>query len=87
MPERKISDDQSYWQKGYDCRSTQHLPATMVVRSPGTYEHTCPNCGFRTIFTVPEGPTLTGGRQALDAFVKEMETNVIPELVTKRKGL
>lgn len=59
MPERKISDDNNYWGKGYYCRSPEHLPATMVVRSPGTYEHTCPNCGFKTVFEVPPAPSMT----------------------------
>lgn len=60
MPERKISDDSNYWGKGYDCRSREHLPATMIVRTPGTYEHTCPACGFKTIFVVSPNPSLLG---------------------------
>lgn len=35
------------------CLSPEHEPANMVVRSPGTYKHTCPSCGKAVIFTVP----------------------------------
>jgi hypothetical protein len=34
------------------CRSTEHNPPSMIVLSPGVYEHTCPNCGHVTRFTV-----------------------------------
>jgi predicted RNA-binding Zn-ribbon protein involved in translation (DUF1610 family) len=34
------------------CRSTEHNPPSMIVLSPGVYEHTCPNCGHITRFTV-----------------------------------
>lgn len=45
--ERKIKEPEPI------CLSPEHLPASMVVRSPGTYEHICPSCGERTVFTVP----------------------------------
>jgi len=35
------------------CMSKDHNPATHVVRSPGTYQHTCPSCGASVTFTVP----------------------------------
>ena len=36
------------------CRDLQHDPAGMIVRDPGTYEHICPSCGKRQIFTIPQ---------------------------------
>jgi len=55
MPTKRLPDDGRVqnW-----CRSTDHLPPTMVVWKPGTYEHTCCACGKVTIFVVPEKPTL-----------------------------
>lgn len=35
------------------CSSPEHYAAGMTVREPGTYEHTCPTCGAKYIFTVP----------------------------------
>ena len=34
------------------CQDPQHNPAGMVVREPGMYEHICPRCGQKQIFTV-----------------------------------
>lgn len=34
------------------CIDRQHSPPSMQVFSPGTWEHTCPSCGTRTVFTV-----------------------------------
>lgn len=34
------------------CRSPEHNPPKMIVLAPGTYEHTCPACGYKMIFTV-----------------------------------
>ncbi len=35
------------------CQDPEHNPAGMVVREPGMYEHICPTCGNKQIFTVP----------------------------------
>lgn len=35
------------------CFHPEHRPAGMLVREPGVYEHTCPGCGAKTVFTVP----------------------------------
>jgi hypothetical protein len=35
------------------CLSRDHNPPTMIVLSPGIYEHTCSACGHKTTFTVP----------------------------------
>ncbi len=34
------------------CRHPEHDPPRHVVLSPGVWEHTCPGCGHRTVFTV-----------------------------------
>lgn len=34
------------------CRHPEHNPPGMMVWSPGMYEHTCPGCGNKQIFTV-----------------------------------
>ncbi len=49
MPTKKISDLQDR------CTSRGHNPPTNQVFRPGIYEHTCPACGKRTVFTV-RGP-------------------------------
>jgi len=46
MPEVKIAD------APVNCTSPDHNPASMVVREPGTYEHTCSGCGYKTRFEV-----------------------------------
>ena len=35
------------------CNHPEHNPPNMMVLEPGTYQHTCPACGKKTIFTVP----------------------------------
>lgn len=44
---RKIGDEPPR-----PCSHPEHNPAGMVVREPGIYEHTCPGCGQKQIFTV-----------------------------------
>ena len=39
------------------CWDLEHLPPSMIVLSPGVYEHVCPSCGHRTEFVVPYPPT------------------------------
>ena len=34
------------------CRDPEHEPASMLYRTAGTYEHTCPHCGKKTTFTM-----------------------------------
>ena len=34
------------------CTHPEHDPAGMIVREPGTYEHICPSCGKRQVFTI-----------------------------------
>lgn len=46
MPTRKIADPPPL------CRHPEHLPPTLIVFPPGTYEHECPACGNKMIFTV-----------------------------------
>jgi len=41
------------------CFHLEHNPPGGIVLEPGTYEHTCPGCGAKTVFTVP-GVTCTG---------------------------
>lgn len=45
--ERKISEPEPV------CLHPEHEPASFVHRTPGTYEHTCPACGKKVVFTVP----------------------------------
>jgi len=34
------------------CFSPEHYPPGNIVLDPGEYEHTCPQCGYKTTFTV-----------------------------------
>lgn len=47
MPTIKIAEPEKI------CTHPEHDPATHQVFEPGTYEHTCPACGKKQIFTVP----------------------------------
>jgi len=47
MSTRKIGED------SFPCRDPEHDPASMIVRSPGTYEHECPKCHTKQYFKVP----------------------------------
>lgn len=52
MPTRKLAE----LPRAKRCRHPDHLPASMVVRPPGLYEHVCPACGRRITFSIwPEG--------------------------------
>lgn len=35
------------------CKDLGHLPPKHIVYESGKYKHTCPSCGFVTIFSVP----------------------------------
>ncbi len=47
MPTRKIADIPTH------CRNPEHDPPSMRVFEPDVYEHTCPGCGKKTVFSVP----------------------------------
>lgn len=34
------------------CFAPDHRPPGMIVLEPGTYEHSCSQCGERTVFVV-----------------------------------
>jgi hypothetical protein len=48
---RRIDDKPIVITKGL-CTHKEHNPPTHVTLPPGTYEHDCPGCERRTIFTV-----------------------------------
>ena len=59
MTLRKISDLSKSWNDPVCmCKSPDHKPPGMIVLEPGTYEHTCPDCGEITTFTVPPKATM-----------------------------
>ena len=49
MPTRKIKEPN----EEELCLSPEHSPPSPIVFEPGTYEHICPMCGKRIVFTVP----------------------------------
>lgn len=55
MPTKRIAELKESWAP---CRDPEHDPPTMVVWEPGVYEHTCPSCGKRQVFTVWRNATL-----------------------------
>lgn len=36
-----------------ECKSPEHNPPMHIKLEPGIYEHTCPVCGAKRVFTVP----------------------------------
>lgn len=48
MPTRKIAEHRSH-----ACQHPEHEPPSMMVFKPGTYEHECPSCSRKLVFTVP----------------------------------
>lgn len=34
------------------CQDPEHKPPGMIVLEPGMYEHICPTCGKKIVFTV-----------------------------------
>ena len=54
MPTRKINDAWPGAASGTHppCHDREHRPPNMQVFEPGTYEHECPSCRQRTVFTV-----------------------------------
>lgn len=51
MPTRKIEDVNEKY-VGKPCYDPGHNVPGMQVFEPGTYEHTCPSCGNKIVFTV-----------------------------------
>lgn len=49
MTIRKIADID---EKFTCCKHPEHLPPAHIYLSNGVYEHTCPGCGNKTIFTI-----------------------------------
>lgn len=61
MPTRRIDapkENQDPNSRRSVCQHPEHEPPSMRVFKPGTYEHTCPGCGHKGFFVVPEGPRL-----------------------------
>ena len=53
MPTKKISDPfKCVLPQMKECRSFDHNPPSMQVFEPGTYEHTCSQCGKVSFFIV-----------------------------------
>lgn len=50
MPIKKISSDPDM-KRVEPCRHPDHNVPSHIYLTPGTYEHTCPGCGKRTVFT------------------------------------
>lgn len=55
MPTRKIGD------VPFACTDHEHNPPSHAVFEPGVYEHICPTCGHKTVFTVTRVMCSTGG--------------------------
>lgn len=58
MPTKKIADLPRV------CRHPEHNPPNMMVYIDGVWEHVCPACGVRQMFTVSKPTFGTGGRSA-----------------------
>lgn len=55
MPEKKVGEVP---ENQKHCKHPEHAPASMIVREPGVYEHTCPGCQQVTRFTIRNLATL-----------------------------
>lgn len=60
MPTKKLNDKTSYDFLA-SCRHPDHDIPTMIVYTPGTYEHVCAGCGVKTYFTVDKTFNLLKG--------------------------
>lgn len=52
---RKISDIAPTKNLGDEkrrCEDPSHDPPSMITLDPGVWEHTCPSCRHKTVFTV-----------------------------------
>ena len=54
MPTRKIAD----LPEDKTCRHPEHEPPKHMVFPSGVYEHECPACGHKRVFTSRPGATL-----------------------------
>jgi len=54
MPTRKIEDAKPpCMDHKLPCMDPDHNPPNNMYYSPGTYEHECPSCHEKVVFTVP----------------------------------
>ena len=57
MPLRRIGplyDPKNLWNREFLCQHPEHNPPTMILLEPGIYEHECPACHRKLVFTVQE---------------------------------
>jgi ribosomal protein S27E len=56
MPTRKLSSPETWIEgkKKVKCTDREHNPPNQMVFEPGSYEHTCPDCGKATTFIVSD---------------------------------
>lgn len=47
------------------CQHPEHNPPTMLYLEPGVYEHQCPGCGDRSVFSVYGFSSTTGSPAGL----------------------
>lgn len=53
MTIRRIDDGRAPWEKYAErCLNPDHNVPSMICLQPGTYEHECPGCHRKTVFTV-----------------------------------
>ena len=69
MPTKKIADDTGWKQKL--CRDPGHNPPSHMVYEPGAYEHTCPKCNRKLIFTV-QAPSWSSLKQVIEGGSKDL---------------
>ena len=59
---RRIFDDKDFKYvketKIKPCNHPEHNPPSLISLPPGTYEHICPGCGYKTVFVVPDRVSL-----------------------------
>jgi hypothetical protein len=53
MPTRRLPDPPGWPRPGQLCLDPDHNPPSHMVFEPGAYEHECPSCGRKLMFTVP----------------------------------
>lgn len=79
MATRKIADfdpnkDNGTWNASRrQCRHPEHNPPSMMVYSPGVWEHTCPGCSKVTTFTVHPTHLSTKDNTVVQPQVRPME--------------
>lgn len=63
MPLRRIGDVR----ETKPCRHPEHNPPMHIVLPDGVYEHECPSCHSRQIFTVEKPRFVTDGKHLFPA--------------------